>query len=532
MKHLKYIRICIGCALLLAAFLSPAAPAPGQPESYENPVIPGDHPDPSIICVGKDFWATSTSSEWGPQFPLLHSTDLVNWKQVGDVFAHRPEWATANFWAPEISKFGNRYYVYYVGCQAKGGTLAVAVAIADKPEGPYKDYGPIVSQDVGSIDPVPCTDQIGQRYLVWKEDGNSAKKPTPIWAQRLNDEGTKLIGEPTELIRNTAEWEGALVEGPYVLRHEDWFYLFYSGNGCCGRDCTYGMGVARSHSILGPWEKNPANPILAGNDTWKCPGHGSIISDDKGRYWLLYHAYATSTSVYTGREAMLDEVKFGGDGWPTINSGRGPSVKAPSPFGARQQKREALSFYDHFIGSKLHPGWQWPQDKEPVYKVEVSHLILSGHPDHPTNELAAVLARSTLTGDYKSTAEIESGKLEPGVSAGLAVIGDAHNALGLAVGDGKLTLWSRDKKGLTVSTQVDAPTAPKVFLRVTARNGVDFHFDVSVDAATWTPVGQNLTGMSLPPWDRSIRLALTVDGPGAASAEFDSFRITQSVPIY
>jgi len=59
-------------------------------EAYQNPVIQGDYPDPSIIRVGADFWATSTSSEWGPQFPLLHSKDLVNWEIVGSVFPHRP----------------------------------------------------------------------------------------------------------------------------------------------------------------------------------------------------------------------------------------------------------------------------------------------------------------------------------------------------------------------------------------------------------------------------------------------------------
>jgi len=279
-----------------------------------------------------------------------------------------------------------------------------------------------------------------------------------------------------------------------------------------------------------PWVKSPLNPILAGNDSWKCPGHGSIVADEQGRFWLLYHAYSTSTSVYTGREAMLDEVKFGTDDWPTINSGRGPSAKSPSPFRAPQKKREALSFYDHFIGDKLNPGWQWPQDKEPDYKVSVSHLVLSGHPGHPTNELAAVLARSTLTGDYKSTAEIEAGQLQPGVSAGLAVIGDGHNALGLAVGDGKLTVWSREKGGLKVHLQADAPKSEKVFLRVTAVNGVDFHFESSPDGSTWTPIGENLTGISLPPWDRSMRLALTVEGPDAASAQFDSFRIMQTAP--
>src|SRR5689334_17090786 len=101
--------------------------ASGAEPEYRNPVIPGDYPDPSIIRVGKEFWATATSSEWGPQFPLLRSTDLVNWEQVGSVFAHRPAWAAANFWAPEISAYKGKYYVYYVG-RKSGEPLSVAVA--------------------------------------------------------------------------------------------------------------------------------------------------------------------------------------------------------------------------------------------------------------------------------------------------------------------------------------------------------------------------------------------------------------------
>src|SRR5215467_4680172 len=85
--------------LLLGLLLVTSASA----ETYKNPVIPGDFPDPSIIRVENEFWATATSSEWGPQFPLLHSTNLVDWDLVGSVLLHRPDWAIANFWAPEIS---------------------------------------------------------------------------------------------------------------------------------------------------------------------------------------------------------------------------------------------------------------------------------------------------------------------------------------------------------------------------------------------------------------------------------------------
>src|SRR5215210_3336391 len=83
--------------------------------SYTNPVIAGDYPDPSVIRVGREYWATATTSEWAPEFPLLRSRDLVNWQVTGAVFHKRPAWSVGNYWAPEIAEYRGRYYVYYVG---------------------------------------------------------------------------------------------------------------------------------------------------------------------------------------------------------------------------------------------------------------------------------------------------------------------------------------------------------------------------------------------------------------------------------
>src|SRR5882672_7999004 len=437
-----HLTLCWWFLVLIVVGLVPAGNSVRGQVPYQNPVDAGDYPDPSIIRVGKDYWATATSSEWGPQFPLLHSTDLVNWELAGSVFPHRPEWAVANFWAPEISEHRGRYFVYYVG-RKKGGPLAIAVATSDQPAGPYVDHGPLVSQPAGSIDPVPVTDEKGKRYLIWKEDGNSRRSPTILWAQPLSEDGLKLTGEPKEILRNDAAWEGAVVEGPFVVRRGDWFYLFYSGSGCCGRGCGYALGVARSRSLLGPWEKNPANPILAGNDQWKCPGHGSIVEDARGRSWLLYHAYSVKDFIFTGREALLDEVKFGVNGWPEINGGKGPSTVASSPFGAAQQQVRGaaapFNFLDEFNEPQLRPGWQWPQENEPGYKLvsgKDGALILTPTAGSGTNLLGAVLARSTTSGDYEASTTVH--QLEPGFFAGIAAIGDVANATGLALHDGKL----------------------------------------------------------------------------------------------
>ncbi|HYP26257.1 MAG TPA: family 43 glycosylhydrolase [Blastocatellia bacterium] len=518
-------------ALMLAACLFGAAEARAQSAEYTNPALAGDYPDPSVIRVGRDYWATATSSEWAPQFPIMHSRDLVNWRLAGTVFKDRPAWAVGNFWAPEIYADRGRYFVFYTA-RRKDGPLCVAVATASNPAGPYTDRGPLICQDAGSIDAFPVRDERGRLYMLWKEDGNSRNEPTPIWAQPLSTDGTKLTGEKKELIRNDAPWEAQLVEGPFVLRRNGWFYMFYSGNACCGRECNYASGVARSRSLLGPWEKNPANPILRGNEVWKCPGHGSIVTDPRGRDFYLYHAYHPKDFVYVGRQALLDEVKWDANGWPSINGGRGPSASAASPLGAPERNTE-YEFFDDFKSPALAAGWQWPQANKPVVRVTAGgggHLLLrpaSGHADDP---IGAVLARSTTTGDYTATAVIDLRALRPGQGvAGIAAYGDGENALGLSLGVGSAVLWRREKnEHKNISTMTDVMGGPVFHLRMTAAGGNKFRFALSPDGRNWTDVGDELDGSFLPPWDRGVRVALTAGGSAQASGKFDLLRITPS----
>ncbi len=496
--------------------------AQGSDATYSNPVMAGDFPDPSIIRVGKDYWATATSSEWSPQFPILHSRDLVNWEVVGSVFQSRPAWATGNFWAPEITTYNGLYYVYYVG-RKLNGPLAVAVAIADKPQGPYKDYGVLVSQAAGSIDPFLVKDEHGDPYLVWKEDGNSRKLPTVLWAQKLDKYGVTLVGEPKEIMRNDAPWEGAVIEGACIVHRGDFFYLFYSGSGCCGVNCNYALGVARSRTLLGPWEKNPGNPILAGNGDWRCPGHGTIVSDDYGRFWLLYHGYNAKTFIFTGREALLDEVRFTADGWAEINQGSGPSSGRPSPLGIKQFSNE-LRFSDDFNKSELGPGWNWPVSDHNPSAISNGKLVIGASPDHGTNLMAGVIGRSITTGDFRAETILLRKDLQEGEIAGLAAIGDRGNSTGVALVDDRVILWSRRRGQQSILAEADAPKGRRIHFSLNATGGKDYAFAFSADGKRWTDLAPT-SGQHLPPWDRAVRVGLTVGGVSGAEARFDSFQM-------
>jgi xylan 1,4-beta-xylosidase len=492
-----------------------------QAPTYSNPVIPGDHPDPSIIRVGAEYWATSTTSQWAPVFPLLHSRDLVNWTLEGSVFDEPPSWSAGSYWAPEIAEHRGKFFVYYTA-RKKGGPLCVAVATAAKPAGPWVDHGPIVCQEVGSIDASAATGEDGHRYLVWKEDGNSRKQPTPLWLQPLSDDGTSLTGTPTEILRNEAPWEKNLVEGPFILQRAGWFYLFYSASGCCGRSCDYRLGVARARKIAGPYDRNPANPILQGNDQWKCPGHGSLVTLPDRRTFLLYHAYHPREFEYAGRQALLDEVTWK-DGWPEIRTGRGPSVQAAAPVRVAA-KPEPSRVIDEFAGTRLDPHWQWPWDRTPRRSLDGGVLTLQAAGNDPSNPAGTIVARAASHGDYVVTARVLP-VTDASAFAGVSVYGNAANAMGISRSGDTVILWRREKDAQQTLATTPARRNEAIELRMTVAGGSRFEFAMSADGTTWIPVGSETQGGYLPPWDLAVRIALAAGGPAGSSAKFDWVRI-------
>ncbi|MDX6271052.1 MAG: xylan 1,4-beta-xylosidase [Acidobacteriota bacterium] len=503
--------------------LSLSAASAQKRATYSNPVIAGDFPDPSVIRVGDDYWTTATSGEWAPIFTVMHSRDLIHWEAKGAVLQNRPSWAANSFWAPELEQFGNRFYVYYTA-RMKNGPLCVAVASAAAPQGPYTDHGTLVCQEIGSIDAVATADENGDVYLIWKEDGNSRNQPTPLWAQKLSADGTRLVGSRKELLRNNpTTWEGGVVEGAFVVRRGEWFYLFYSGNACCGRRCDYALGVARARKLLGPWEKNPANPILAANNVWQCPGHGSIVTNKQGTDYLLYHAYRKSDEAFhIGREALLDEVKWNANGWPSINDGLGPSATAARPPASGIVVSQD-SFYDEFDAATIGASWQWPQWNVPAIAVEPERggrLSLSAADKKAKDPLAALVTQRAPGGDYVATAAVNLAEMARGSSAGLSAYGDQENALGVAVGNGEISVWRMVSKGRR-NVATAKTTAQRVMLRMTSHDGARYRFAYSVDGKAWTPVGDEVDGAHL----GNVRIALNVGGVPGAVGKFEWLRI-------
>jgi xylan 1,4-beta-xylosidase len=473
--------------------------------SAQNPILPGDHPDPTIVRIGNTYWTTSTSGDWAPEFPLYHSIDLRHWTAAGAVFPQTPEWASGSFWAPEMVADHGRVLVYYVG-RKRGGPLCVAVATAARAEGPYTDHGPILCQPDGSIDPSFVRDEHGQPFLIWKEDGNSEGKLTPIWAQQLSSDLLQLIGNKAQLLVNDpTSWEGGVVEGPYIFRHAGRFYLFYAGNACCGAACHYAEGVARADHLFGPWEKDPANPIIRPNAAWKCPGHGTAVETSLGRDYFLYHAYPTLGTVYLGRESVLDAIDWDSDGWPTINSGHGPGGGLHTGDGVAAQK----PFIDDFRHPIIDPEWRWPIGHAPTFHGGDGRLVLEASVD----ETPMFLARSLMASAYVATVGVDR---SGGAEGGLGLIGNAKNGLVLSVHGKQLELSRVTNKARETLWQTELGGAAVVWLRVSCAGDAEVNFSYSLDQKQWMKAKTGISLAGLPPWDQGLRVGLVSNGPKGA----------------
>jgi xylan 1,4-beta-xylosidase len=466
-------------------------------------VLPGDYPDPSVTRIGDKYWATATTSNWAPIYPLLSSKDLIQWESHGYVFPKLPEWADYYFWAPEISYENGKTYIYYAA-HKKGGNLCLGVASADKPEGPYRDHGPLMCQEDGSIDAFPIRDENGKLFMVWKEDGNSVGKPTPIWISELNEERTELIGEKTELFRNDAPWESNLVEGVSMIRHDDYFYAFYAAAGCCGRDCTYATGVARSKKLLGPWEKYTGNPVLSNDGEWRCPGHGTPIEKD-GRFYFLYHAYDKDGSVFVGRQGLLKEFEFTSEGWVRFLEN---DVKDAQPSTIR----------DEFEADGINHFWQWSVFQPARFEQSGGKLQLFGQNENEWTYVGYKAFKANYRARTKINLSASSG------AAGIAAIGDEKNMVSVSVMKDKITVWKKRLGKDTIIVEEMITPREEIFLEMKVEKGNRITFRCSTNGKSFKVINRRaIDGSFLPPWDRAVRIGLISKGRNDQKAVFENF---------
>ena len=265
-------------------------------------IFPGDYPDPTIMRDGKDFYMTHSNFTYYPGLLIWHSTDLLHWEPI----ARAVQDQSYSIFAPDMCKVNGKFYIYYPTSSGENYVIT-----ADKPEGPWSEP---VRLNVSGIDPGHAMDSKG-RFL-YTNDGHMA----PLSADGLSVTGpNRKVYDPWQYPK---EWEteGMWLESPKILKRGGWYYLVSAEGGTAGPATSHMCVVARSKSVEGPWENSPHNPLVhtySVDEEWWSKGHGTLIDDADGNWYIVYHAYRNGFHTL-GRSTIIESVEWTKDGWPVL----------------------------------------------------------------------------------------------------------------------------------------------------------------------------------------------------------------------
>lgn len=337
-------------ALGLGSCATPAGP-PIARATYVNPVLDTDFPDPMVLLAPDHFYyayATQTERDgkW-VNIQTARSADLVHWQLIGDALPAKPGWAsqTQDFWAPHVVRDGPRYVMYFSakpnGSDERHG-LCLGAATANSPLGPFADVGHPLKCGEGfvNIDPMAFDDPTtGKHWLYW----GSGFEPIRVQEMRADRMGFTPGSAPKDLVWPAPNKSGfpVLVEGAWVIRRGGWYYLFYSGDNCCGTKANYAVMVARSRSATGPFQTleratgRPHGIVLEQSGKWLAPGHNSTVIDALGQEWIVYHAVdrqrprtKPADELNTRRVMLIDRIAWQ-NGWPKVVGPTNAPTAAP-----------------------------------------------------------------------------------------------------------------------------------------------------------------------------------------------------------
>lgn len=498
-----------------------------------NPALPGDNPDPSIIRVGKVYYATSTTNEWAPYFTIYKSTNLKDWTLVNHVFPEgfkdmKDQWGENNFWASELAYDAkqNRIYAYYTAHhrEVKGNAgLQCGIAWIDAAQietGKFTDNGPvIIENDCGAIDAFELQDN-GKIYAFWKNDGNGCGKESWIWMQEINESRTQLLGQKKQMYTNSQAWETALVEGACFFRMGDYIYSIYSVGGCCDARCNYKTGIARTKDLAnGTWEKYEQNPIMVSNERWNCPGHGTVVQTSDNRLFMLYHAFNKNYDVFVGREGIIEELKTGADGWPLLHN----AIIANRP-------KSELDFSDDFQkDQKLNLAWQWPSKlQRPAMRFESGLKLSASHDNH---DLGTFLGQYIKSVDFDIIAEVKPGSAATGICLGGAIAKSKWpgelGGIGISASESGYTVFSNLEGKHTVLKQSKAPLSGTVKLKMKiTKGGKLLEMYHQNEASAWLKFHSlEFDAAKYVPWGMGYRVGIVVKGASSESGVFKSFEL-------
>lgn len=336
-KTLLSAALCTACATVAA----------------QNPFIQTRYTaDPAPMVKGETLYVYADVDEpkadffWMYQWRVYSTTDMVNWTDHGEVMGLNTfSWADDRAWATQCIERNGKYYWYVCAHSKLSGGMAIGVAVADNPTGPFKDALGKPLYDDGkwdNIDPTVLIDKKGA-YLVW---GNPEIHQAKLNEDMVSFDGEvtfvnqteKSFGAPSPRLRERGKkYIDVYTEGPWLSQRGKNYYLLYAAGGV-PEHIAYSMGK----SALGPWIYK--GTIMPKTDTNSFTNHCGIV-DFKGNSYFFYHTGKLPGGGGFNRSMAVEQFKYNADGTiPTIM----PTAEGVSPVGTlnpyRVVEAETMAF--------------------------------------------------------------------------------------------------------------------------------------------------------------------------------------------
>ncbi len=404
---------------------------------YRNPILRGPGADNTILKVGKDYYMAAGGG-WPDQL-IWHSRDLVNWRPLTRALKD----PSGRAWATDLAYYKGRYFLYTTLINTTKGysgplnpsqrsLLGVphrlegdkawdnVVLWADRPEGPWSQ--PIHLAVYGVFDPGHVVDQEGNRYLYFNKG----------FYIRLAPDGLSVIGDLKKAYDGwdyPKDWpvECKCLEAPKITFHDGYYYLLSAQGGTSGPATAHMAIVARSKSVEGPWENSPYNPLIhTGNVDypWSRQGHGTLVEDAAGKWWVQYTGYERGYEFF-GKQVLLLPIEWTVDGWPRVPANADATSTLARPAGENIGNGMPLS--DNFSGTALGIQWEYTPQANPGrdFHIEDGGLTLAASGEIP-GEVAVPPANATMVSvrpvnhSYEATVELT---IPAGAEAGMLLDG-------------------------------------------------------------------------------------------------------------
>ena len=298
-------------------------------KSEFNPVGITNIGDPFILHASDgNYYLYATSHDIDEMgFYVWKSANLVNWSKPKVCYSLcEKSFGYMNCWAPEVTEYNGKYYIFFSSKWKKTKTLRIGVAVSNNPEGPFidsRDNEPLFDFGYCAIDGTVFIDDDGKKYLYYSRDCSeniyNGEHQSHLYVIRLSDDLLSVCGEPKMLTRPELGYEnipyvasdGSIWkwnEGPFMVKVNGEYHLMYSGNHFSSK--YYSICAAKSNNPLGPFVKYERPIAVYVEGKISGPGHNSVFSDEKGQLYCAYHVHTDINKPGNNRQLFIDKLNY------------------------------------------------------------------------------------------------------------------------------------------------------------------------------------------------------------------------------